>query len=249
MIILVLGSLAFLAYQFEQGASGSEQHYFHYTFDLSFSTTIENVTMLIPVPELNGTPVLADMVIQGNGSGVPDSWNLSIEEVNGSPMLAIRAERMVPQYHGYPIAIEPGQSPLPITLVPGTEYSIETPILQPVHFGTMLSVNRTIDTHDPFAQEPLFARCSTFTPEKDTGVQYRGTWNSYTVPLYLDYSSDSGTEISIRTTFQGTNSIWRGGWVSNSYQDTITLDPVTATGWIDASGNLYTGEGVYYSRY
>jgi len=249
VIILVLGFFAYLAFQFEQGAGRSERHDFHYSIDLSYSRTIENVTILLPVPELNGSPFIADMVVQGSVDSVPEGWNFSIDVVNGTPMLAIRAERMVPEYHGYPIAIEPGQSPLPTTVAPGTEYSPKTPILMPVQFGVMLAVNRTIDTHDPFGREPLFARCSTFTPYQDPVMQHRGTWYSYTTPVYLDHSSDPGTEVSIHTAIQGTNSIWRGGWIYNSYQDTLTLESVNGTGWIDARGNVNTGEGVYYSRY
>jgi hypothetical protein len=234
----------YIVFLFDQSTKQSERHDFHYSIDFSGTKTIENVTMLLPAPELNGTPVLADMQMQGAWYGVPNGWNLSIEELNGTPILAIRAARIVPEYHGYPIAIQPGQNPLTPTLVPGSEYSADTPVLQPFNLGMMLQVNRTIDTRNPVGNEPVFAPHGVFTVAAAPIPEYQGRWYTHTVPLSVGFTSDGPLKLSIRISIRGTNSIWRGGWVFNSYEDTVTLEVEESPGWIDGTGVLHTEEGV-----
>ena len=97
--------------------------------------------------------------------GVSPDWNLSVVYENGTPMLAIRAARMVPEYHGYPIAIEPGASVLPTTRVPGHEYSSDTPVLIPVTVAVMETTGCTeINTRHPVGHEPVFFPEGVFTP-------------------------------------------------------------------------------------
>lgn len=247
VIIAVIVLFGYFAYLFDQHAKQSERHDFHYSIDLSYNTTIEHVTLLLPVPERNGTPLLPGLHEDGILYGVPSGWNLSMEVVNGSPMLAIRAEEMIPEYHGRPIPIEPGQSPLPTTLVPGTEYSEETPILQPIHLGLMLQMNRTIDTRNPVAHEPVFAPGGVFIEGKVSTTPYEGKEYTHIVPIFVEYTSERPAAVYIRISIRGTNSIWKGGWVYNSYEDSVTLEREESPGWVDGRGILRTEEGVYYS--
>lgn len=250
LIALIIAVIAFLCYTFyvyDKIARESEQHNFHYTLGVSYTSTIENVTILLPVPMLNGTTVLAESFLKREVHGIPPDWNLSVEMVNATPMLAIRADEMVPEYHGFPIAIEPGQSPLPTTLVPGTEYSSDTPVLHPISIGMMLSVNRTIDTHNPVGNEPVFGPEGEFTLlTSTTKTPRQGKEYSHSVPVYVSYTKDDPAEVHIATSIQGTNSIWRGGWVFNSYADTVTWDFDHSIGWTNATASLYTEEGIYY---
>lgn len=247
LIIAVIAFFCFTFYLLDQIARENEQHNFHYSIGISYTSTIENVTILLPIPGLNGTTVLADAFLNRTVHGIPDDWNLSVEMVNATPMVAIRADTMVPEYHGYPIAIEPGQSPLPTTLVPGTEYSSDTPVLHPISIGMMLSVNRTIDTHNPVGNEPVFYPDGKFILlNSTTKTPRQGKEYSHCVPVYLSYSTDGPAEVHIATSIQGTNSIWRGGWVFNSYADTVTWDFDHSIGWTNATASLYTEEGIYY---
>ena len=122
LVLLAVICFAWVTWQFDQSSRQSERHTYYYTIDLSYNTTIENVTLVLPVPELNSTPFFVASLLNGTAYGVSPDWNLSIVSENGTPMLAIRAERMAPEYHRYPIAIEPGKRVLPTTLVPGHEY-------------------------------------------------------------------------------------------------------------------------------
>lgn len=247
-ILLVSAAvLAGIAWQWEQHTRQSERHDYTYETDLSFDTTIEDVTLLLPVPDLNGSPVFADAVVNRIAYGVPPDWNLSIEEENGIPVLAVQAARMVPEYRPTPIPIEPGSSPIPTTLLQGTEYSSETPVLMPVHLAVMVTVNRTIDTRDPRAGEPIFNPDGQFILGTATTPGFRGPVHIHTVPVYVRFTSAQPANLSLRISIQGVNSIWRGGWVSNSYSDTVTLDVRNASqGWLEGEGTLISGEGVYY---
>ena len=120
-ILLAVILFAWVAWEFNQVTSQSERHNYYYTIDLSCNTTIENVTLLLPVPGLNTAPLFIPSLLNGTAYGVSPDWNLSVVSGNGTPMLSIRAARMVPEYHGYPIAIEPGTTVLPTTLVPSHE--------------------------------------------------------------------------------------------------------------------------------
>lgn len=245
-LLVIVIFFGWLAFQFNQSVQQSERHNFHYSIDLSYSTTLENVTILLPAPQVNETPFLTGSQLAENLYGIPADWNLSVETVNGTPMIAIRADRMVPVYQGRPIAIEPGQSPLPTTLVPGTEYSADTPILQPVHIAMMIPVNRTINTKSPVGNENLLAPSASFIPSQRASEPYTGTEYTYTVPVYVQFTSATPARVSLSTSIEGTNSIWKGGWVYNEYSDRVILESVEPVGWIDAEGVLRTGGGVYY---
>jgi hypothetical protein len=238
---------AYVAWQFDQSSRQSERHNYFYTIDLSYSTTIDNVTLFLPVPELNNTPVFITSLLNQTAYGVAPDWNLSVVRENGTPMLAIRADRMVPEYHGYPVAIEPGATVLPTTLVPGHEYTSDTPVLQPVTIAVMETSAPEIDTRNPIGHEPLFFPGGAFTP---TPCMTPGCdWPVYDhpVPVYIRYTSDRPVEISLRVSVEGSNSIWRGGWLSNTYSDTVSLVIANGTqGWIQGEGKLITAEGVYY---
>jgi hypothetical protein len=53
--------------------------------------------------------------------------------------------------------------------------------------------------------------------------------------------------LSLRVEVHGSNMIWKGGWVSNSYADTVVLEIANGTqGWVMGEGRLSTADGVYY---
>jgi hypothetical protein len=247
IIFVVVAVVAGISFHWDQSCRASERHDYIYEIDLSYNTTIENVTLLIPVPELNRTPVLATALVNGTGYGVPADWNLSIEDVNGTPMLAIRAARMVPGYHAYPIPVEPGANPLPATPQTATEYSTGTPVLMPVNLAVMLPGNRTIDTRDPLGHEPVFFPDGQFIPADRTAGAYRGDAFLHPVPVYVRYTSDRPADFWIRVGIEGVNSIWRGGWRTNVYTDRVFIElKYGAQGWVEGEAILTTGAGVYY---
>jgi hypothetical protein len=179
-------------------------------------------------------------VLDRTAYGVSPDWNISLVYENGTPMLAIRAVRMVPEYHGYPIAIEPGTSVLPTTRVPGHEYSGDTPVLMPVTIAVMETTLAEIETHHPVGHEPLFFPEGVFTSGSNFPTY------DHPVPVYINYTSEKPVALSLRVSVSGSNGIWRGGWVSNTYSDTVMLEIADGEqGWIEGKGKLITAEGVY----
>lgn len=248
VVIASAACMGWVLFIIHQSMAESERHDFYSSISLSYTTTIKNVTIMLPVPGPNGTPVLADAFINRSAPGIPRDWDLSIEEVKGTPMLVIRADRMVPEYHGYPIQIEPGQSPLPTTIAPRTGYSVETPVLWPVHIGTMVQVNRTIETRDPIGREPVFAYTGKFTlMEESAGPHVEGKEYAHPVPVYVWFEQEQPAEFSFQANIEGINSIWRGGWIFNRYEDSVSVELKGPQGWTEARGTLRVGEGVYYT--
>jgi hypothetical protein len=247
LILLVVIFFAWVSWQFDQSARQSERHNYYYSIDLSYNTTINNVTLFLPVPELNTTPVFIASLLDKTAYGVSPDWNLSVVSEKGAPMLAIRAARMVPQYHGYPVAIEPGTSVLPTTLVPGREYSGDTPVLIPVSVAVMETSGSEIDTRNPVGREPLFFPGGNFTPGSCDTPACDGLVYDHRVPVYISYTSEHPAVISLRISVSGSNSIWSGGWRGNTYSDTVFFEIANGKqGWIEGEGRLITAEGVYY---
>jgi hypothetical protein len=243
LLLLAVIIFAWVTWQFDQSARQSERHTYYYTIDLSYNTTIENVTLFLPVPELNNTPVFITSLLNGTAHGVSPDWNLSVVYENGTPMLAIRAARMVPEYHGYPIAIEPGASVLPTTRVPGHEYTGDTPVLMPVTIAVMETSMSVIDTRNPVGHEPLFFPGGAFTPGSCMTPACNGAVYNHPVPVYISYTSERPVVLSLHVSVDGSNAIWRGGWQSNTYSDTVTLEITGGTqGWIKGEGKLITAE-------
>jgi hypothetical protein len=145
---------------------------------------------------------------------------------------------MVPEYHGYPIAIEPGASVLPTTRVPGHEYSGDTPVLVPVTVAVMETSMAEIDTRDPVGHEPLFFPNGVFIPESGFPVY------DHKVLVYLSYTSAGPVTISLHVSVTGSNAIWRGGWEEHNYSDTVLIEIANGTqGWIEGKGQLFTTGG------
>lgn len=239
--VILIGVLLFswTAYRFGQVSSQSERHTYFYSIDFSYNSTIENVILFLPVPELNNTPLCVSSLLDKTAYGVSPNWNLSVISMNGTPMLAIRAASMVPEYHGYPIAIEPWTSVLPTTKIPAHEYAKDTPVLMPVTIAVMETRESGINTRNPVGHEPVFFPDEVFTPAQNFPAY------DHPVPVYISYTSERPVAVSLRVSVYGSNGIWRGGWVSDTYSDTVTLEITNATqGWIAGEGKLITAERV-----
>jgi hypothetical protein len=234
-------------YLFDQTARQSERHTYTYAIDLSTTTTIDNVTLFIPVPERNTTPFFIESLLNGTAYGVSPDWKITIVHENGTPMVAIRTARIVPAYHGYPIPIEPEARLLPATLRPGTGYSSDTPVLIPFSVAVMESGTSAIETRFPVGNEPVFFPAGPFTPVSGISPALSGPVYDHPVPVYIRYTSDRPALVSLRVSVQGSNMIWNGGWQSNSYSDTVIIETANGTqGWVRGEGRLSPAEGVFY---
>jgi hypothetical protein len=245
LILLAVVFFAGVAWQFSEISRESERHQYFYSIDFSTTTAIGNVTMFLPVPELDRSPLFAGSLLDGTASGVPPDWDLSLVSENGTTMLAIRSARMVPDYHGYPVAIEPHARVLPATQVPGHEYSDETPVLIPVTVTHRERGLSAINTRDPIGHEPLFFPEGPFTTGAYEPPVCEGTVYNHPILVYISYTSERPAVISIRVSVQGSNTIWRGGWQGNTYEDSVFVEIGDGTqGWINGDGKLRAAGGV-----
>lgn len=247
VVLIVLVIFTWVSFRWDQETRASERHDFTYSIQLSVNTTIDNVTLLVPVPELNRTPLLAGGFVNRTGYGMPKDWNFSIVMIDGAPMLSITASRIVPEYHGYPVPIELGKTPEQTPVPMATGYSVETPVLAPIECIVTEPRAGTIDTRDPVGREPVLFPEGQFIPMTRINNGYQGVKYLHSVPLYITYTSDRPVTVSVRVSIQGLNSIWRGGWLSNGYSDSVflVLDS-SMQGWVESEATLVTGEGVYY---
>jgi hypothetical protein len=110
-------------------------------------------------------------------------------------------------------------------------------------------VTRQFDqaTRNRVGHEPLFFPGGTFTPGSCVIPACDGPVYDHPVPAYISYTSGQPVAISLRVSVQGSNAIWRGGWVSNTNSDTVFVEiSGSERGGIGRKGKLITAEGVYY---
>jgi hypothetical protein len=224
----------------------SEYHEFQYRVAISTQSALENVTLVLPVPFTDNTSLLGEALVNGEGYGIPQDWRLSLEHLNGTPMLKILAAKIVPEYHGYPVPIEPGSTPILTPPPASTAFSNETPVLIPLEFGISQRVQRSIDTQNPFNREPLLSHPGLLKSAPCQGPSMSGQCYQYMAPIYVQYSSREAGNLTISISSGGTNQWWEGGWSGNSYNEAVevTLEK-NQQGWIQGTGLLSTGSGRY----
>jgi len=65
-------------------------------------------------------------------------------------------------------------------------------------------------------------------------------------PIYVQYSSGEGGNLTIIVSNGGINQWWEGGWTGNSYEETVEVTQENnRQGWIQGNGFLSTGSGRY----
>jgi len=238
-----------------------------YLYDLTLSTSgpIEDVVLLIPVPcfynsDSGNNETIINISHLSFSNIDQDNISITIETVNGVPMLNISAESITPLYKNRiePIMIMPGENvselPQP-THIYSDSYSEETPVL--VRMEIHLFDNNPgheIDTRMPIGKEPLlmpygFLRNLSSTEDGFYEGYYlsRGTTGYLVkVPFILTYHSDDENVLSISSEFQGINQWFILGWQSNSYHERISHEFTgEGNGTYLVTGLLATGDGVY----
>jgi hypothetical protein len=244
--LLAVILLSWFCWQLAAIRQESEFHEYQYRVFLSTESSLENVTLILPVPFLGNTSSLGEALVKGDGYGIPPSWRLSLERVNDTPMLGIRADEIVPEYHGYPLPLEWGETPTVTPHPAATAYSEETPVLIPLDFGNSRRVEGSIETRSPLNREPLLVRPELVQPVPCRDPPMGGSCYRFRVPLYVQYAPRNAGRITLSVSGGGINEWWVGGWSGNSYGDTVELTlENNQQGWIEAEGLLSTGMGRY----
>ncbi|MCJ7742507.1 MAG: hypothetical protein MUO95_07495 [Methanoregula sp.] len=245
ILLVVIVSTAFI-WQGMVNRNQSEYHEFRYSIAISTQSVLENVTLLLPVPFVHNNSLLGEALIKGEGYDIPPDWRLSLEYVNDTPMLKIFTAKIVPEYHGYPIPIEPGRTPNRTPPPTITAYSSETPILIPLEFGISQRVPRLIDTQNPFNREPLLSYPELLESIPCQSPSLPGRCYQYMAPIYVQYLSGEVGNLTIFISGGGMNQWGEWSWSGNSYDETIdvTLEN-NQQRWIQGKSYLSTGNGRY----
>jgi hypothetical protein len=245
LVIAVL--LAVFSWQAMAIRRQSEYHEYRYGVSISAPSVLENCTLLLPVPSVGNRSLPGEALARGDGYSVPQDWGLSLVQVNDTPMLRVFAPAIIPEYHGYPIAIEPGSTPGETPPPAATAYTERTPVMFPVDFGVSLKGADPIDTRDPFGREPLFAPPESYSPARCRWPHETGQCYRFPARIFAS-CRNSGIKgnLTLSITGGGTNQWWLGGWSGNSYSETMemTVEDLRQ-GWVTGEGYLDTGSGSY----
>lgn len=256
----VIGGL-FLIDAYLYGESFHSRSSFHVT--LSASKTLDNVTLMFPLPSQNGQTEIGYAIMEGKGDGIPDDWRCSLVEVEGGVMLRIEAKRIVPDYRSLPgeivpIPLESGKEPSESIRIPtviySTRYSQETPEMVPIEFGASITKTEPeINTRYPLGNESILSPVRNLTRVEEvhptpapTGRASTSSFYRFEVPVYAAYSADPDTTVHITIGATGENSWWVLGWGLNMYTESVELTLIGPDpGWQSGSGLLSAGNGVY----
>jgi hypothetical protein len=243
--VLILGGFL---WQEMRNREASEYHELWYQVDISTPVTLENVTLLLPLPSVENRSLLGEALAQGEGYDVPGTWEVSLETVKGTLMLRVIAPTIVPEYHDYPlpIATETG-SKMEVTVHPsGTQYSNTTLVLIPVRFGIAQTINRSIDTRNPFLQEPLISNPAMYQSAPCLVPVLQESCYQFTVPFYVQTTSKEEGNLTLTITSGGRNGWFEWGWTGNAYEEYVeVIATANQLGWIEGRGYLITGSGRY----
>ena len=145
------------------GTRRSERHNYLYTIDLSSTSTIENVTFFLPVPELNSSPVLDYVPAERDGIRcLPGTGTFRLPGRTGPRCSPSGQPGWSPNTTGYPIAIRArdevfSRQPWSLaTSIPG-----DTPVLMPVTIAVMETTGRQSTPAPRLAMNRCFSRAVT----------------------------------------------------------------------------------------
>lgn len=81
-------------------------HVVEYSVRISSDTSLDNLTLLLPLASVSGSSRPGEDLVSGSGYGVPPGWNMTLEWYNGSPMLKLTDVQFVPERVPYPVPID-----------------------------------------------------------------------------------------------------------------------------------------------
>jgi hypothetical protein len=219
----------------------------NYDYKLSFRSNqmLSNVTMLIPVPVRDEMPVIGNhrinssilkkgyYKIEQRGAEVSPEPNFSFNviKVNNSWLLEVQADFLPPNV--------------------SYAFSIGDYIKRPKYSYY------AVQTRDPLGNESVFlpkTNLTTRLPDSLTHSRYMWIYHnpleiSYTIPVYAEYRGPEGSELSITSRVESSNSWLQESErsVMNEYSDRFSgRFSGERPGWYLVNGTLTTGRGFYF---
>ncbi len=245
-IILVL-SVCIVGCMFNKPVKGSERHEFEYTVAIDLGNyvgdrsidggPIYNVTLILPYPCLNGTPLKLEKPSK------PKGWNVSIVDTPYGKMLKIEADVIEPVHMPVtPIPIEPGETPKEIVTAKMPELN---------NLRIEVRVNRSVNTLSPFEEYRLNPKIDVREIEcpAEEEVHYdpkKLKCYEFKTKIFAKYDGNTDVHIHIYISLEGRNTWFSYGWTGNQFREWIAIElNGSQNGWIDAIGHAMCGMGRY----
>lgn len=277
-VIIVAGamlgcSLLAVPWLVQENRARTGHHELDYRIMIRSAVPLENLTLIVPAPSVNGGKDAVPDLVQGSWSGIPTGSQVALVREGWVVMTRVTVPRFVPERHEVPVSIPEeygaycpagnghytaagcdGLPPGATRVSPGTSGTsgfAGTPSLDmvtfPVELGTRREVERTIATRDPHGHEPLLYGGQGLVPVE---CSHPGTVTTrcyaYESRLFVDHGSPGPVSLDIVVTEEGRNEWWELGWSGNSYTDHVSIHlEDDRKGWIAATGVLRTGDGRY----
>lgn len=211
-----------------------------YTLDIKADGPIENATFIIPLPVLNGIPVIGDMIL------TPEDFakgNVTAEFTRYPPGLDLTG------------ADDLGYEPCFVVLHADMLIPGEGEYIPPVYrmsngaWIDLTDPNDFIDTLNPVGNISMIVPKYSFRwiePEiKNTGewrIVYNNQHVSHMIPVYANYLADPSTEVSIKMSLSSCNE-WEKGydaWIGNNIRESFTKQFTgSQNDWFMAGCDLY----------
>lgn len=222
---------------------------YEYSVGVDATGTLEDVTIRVPLPQLDGAIVDADAVAP---NGTVDGMDAAVIDTEYGPMLELTAKTFVVETRYFRVVEADGIGRR--EEIDESQYDPENPDHRTVSHRTVtVRVTKTatypIETRTPVGASPTFVPDATREPT-DCPFPYRDETAcfAYDAPVYLSYESSASTRVSGVVAVYGSNEWFAGGWTGNSYADRVEF---AATGprddWTVANGTTEVGRGTYPS--
>lgn len=270
LFFIFLGA-ALLQYHTDQLYNKNFKSIFEYDITLEADSELTNATFYLPLPVYKNESASGNELVS-RYLQEEDGWDLSLVDTEKGKMLALRADRFVPEMRSPPAAIsdisdtseeingtgsvespEPGDE-IQGEKLPETE-SLVNPsgnmqFAVPLEFRGELASDSEINTKFPLGNEPVMnpmynRSLSTYdlpSPEN----KEPSTVHNYDSLIYADYETSPEAQVSLTVHFSGRNEWWIYGWNWNQYYEYIYADlSGPQQGWIPVKGKITMGDGNY----
>lgn len=223
---------------------------YDYSVGVDATGTLENVTIRVPLPQVDGEPVVDASAVAPNGT--VEGFDATVVGTAYGPMLELTAAEFVVETRYFRFVEEDGLGRR--EEIDESAYDPSNPDHHKRETRTVsVSVTRTatypIETRTPVGESPTFFPAAT-RELTDCRVPYgdETACFDYRAPVYLSYDSAESVRVSGSVSVTGSNEWFAGGWTGNSYSDRVRF-AVTGPrdGWIVANGTTEVGRGNYPS--
>lgn len=240
---------------------------YEYSVGLDADETLQNVTIRVPLPLVDGTPAVTESDVAPNGTletrfdtstmwrnqTATERFDASVVDTEHGPMLELTTERFTVETRYFRYVEEDGMGRQ--EEISESEYDPDNPDhakrdMRTVTTTVVLDASYPIETRDPVGVSPTLYGTGVTRELTDCEAPYRDetVCFDYDAPVYLSYETADDAQVDATASFYGSNEWFTGGWTGNNYRDRVY---VSETGprddWITAEGYTETGVGNYPS--